>query len=431
MRKLIDIVQSTRERAIAVGVATYHNPIKVVKEHLEELALLADTAGADIIKNVIQERDKFDTATYVGKGKVAEIKKIADEENIQLIIIDDDLSPGQASNLEKELEIKVIDRSGLILDIFAKRARSSESRTQVELAQLEYLLPRLTRLWTHLSKQFGGIGTKGPGETQIETDRRLARERISILKKKLVQIKAQRSTQRKRRADKIKVALVGYTNAGKSTLLNALSNADVFVENRLFATLDTTTRSVKLEPNRVILLTDTVGFIRKLPHHLVASFQSTLEEVREADIVLHVIDSANEQAVDQITTVNETLHDLEIYKKPLIYIFNKIDKMDDRSLLKEFQRTYSPSISISASRSINLNALQKMIADSINSTFTEVIIHIPLNEQNILGKIYSLAQITNQKYTEEKIILSAKIANDQIKRVRNLLALHKNIILDF
>ncbi len=429
MKKLIDIEQSNREKAIAVAVATYHNPVNVVKEHLDELTLLADTAGADVLHRIIQERDRIEPATYVGKGKVAEIKSLAQSENISLIIIDDDLSPGQARNLEEELDVKVIDRSGLILDIFAKRAKSSEARTQVELAQLEYLLPRLTRLWTHLSKQYGGVGTKGPGETQIETDRRLARERISVLKKKLEQIKLQRATQRKRRKDIIKVALVGYTNAGKSTLLNALSNSDVFVENRLFATLDTTTRTVEISPSTNILLTDTVGFIRKLPHHLVASFQSTLEEVCEADFILHVVDSSSSQAIDQIKTVNETLNELEVVNTPVIYIFNKIDLMSDKALLKEYQRIYSPSVSISASKGINFSVLQKIISNTINASFTKIKITLPMNEQSILGKLYDIVEVLKRDYTEDNIIISAKASSHQLEIINKLISINKDIII--
>jgi GTP-binding protein HflX len=284
---MIELAHTGKEKCILVGVPTRLNLKAEVDESLTELALLADTAGAEVVGRITQDRDHPEPATYIGKGKVEELHQRLKNETIPLVIFDDDLSPAQVRNLERLMECKVLDRSGLILDIFASRAKSSEAKTQVELAQLEYLLPRLTRQWTHLSKQFGGIGTKGPGETQIETDRRLIHTRISHLKEKLERISQQRVTQRQGRTKHTRTALVGYTNVGKSTLLNLLAGSDVFVENRLFATLDPTTRIVPLDSAVSILMTDTVGFIRKLPHHLVASFKSTLEEITEADILLH------------------------------------------------------------------------------------------------------------------------------------------------
>ena len=282
---MIELAQGAKERCILVGVSTRLVGREETEEYLDELALLADTAGAEVVARLTQDRDRIDAATFIGKGKVEELRVMTEELKVVLIIFDDDLSPVQARNLERTLECKVLDRSALILDIFASRAKTNEAKTQVELAQLEYHLPRLTRQWTHLSKQFGGIGTKGPGETQIETDRRMIRSRISHLKEKLERIAQQRTTQRQARTLHTRAALVGYTNAGKSTLLNLLSGSDVFVENRLFATLDPTTRMVPLSASIQILMTDTVGFIRKLPHHLIASFKSTLEEITEVDLL--------------------------------------------------------------------------------------------------------------------------------------------------
>ncbi|HCV42280.1 MAG TPA: GTPase HflX, partial [Bacteroidetes bacterium] len=290
-----------RERAILIGVATRESPRGKVEDYLQELALLADSAGADVVLKVIQERQNIDAAFYIGSGKADELAFLVEEKRIDLVVFDDDLSAVQVRNLEKLVKCKIVDRSGIILDIFASRARTSEAKTQVELAQLQYMLPRLTRQWTHLSKQFGGIGTKGPGETQIETDRRAIRHKISHLNTKLKRIAKERAEQRKGRENFPRVALVGYTNAGKSTLLNWLSKADVLVEDRLFATLDSTVRLVSLSPAHKILLSDTVGFIRKLPHHLVASFKSTLEEVAEADILLHVVDVSHPLFEEQIS----------------------------------------------------------------------------------------------------------------------------------
>ncbi|HMZ03749.1 MAG TPA: GTPase HflX, partial [bacterium] len=304
-----------KERALLVGVAHDRQENRLVDDYLEELALLADTDGVEVVASVKQQLRQIDPSTYIGKGKVHEIVLKVQAENIQVVIFDDDLSPGQTKNIEREAKCKIIDRSALILDIFAKRARTRESKTQVELAQLEYLLPRLSKMWTHLERQGGGgVFTKGPGETQLETDRRLVGQRIAVLKEELKKIERQRETQRAGRGEIFRVALVGYTNVGKSTLLNALSQADVYVEDRLFATLDATTRKVFLDNDHSCLITDTVGFIRKLPHHLVASFRSTLEEVREADILLHVVDLSSPIFMEQMEAVEKVLRELNALK---------------------------------------------------------------------------------------------------------------------
>lgn len=312
------------EKAILVGLVHKTQTEEQVKEYLEELAFLADTAGAKTIKRYIQKLPHPDSRTFVGKGKLEEIKKYLETHKADIIIFDDELSGSQINNIEKILEVKTIDRSDLILDIFARRAKTAAAITQVELAQYQYLLPRLRGMWKHLERLGGGIGTRGPGETEIETDRRIVKDKISLLRRRLAEIDKQAYIQRKDRGEFIRVALVGYTNVGKSTIMNLLSKSEVFAENKLFATLDTTTRKVVFE-NTPFLLSDTVGFIRKLPHHLVESFKSTLDEVREADILLHVVDASHPRYEEQIAVVNNTLHDLKALDKPVITIFNKMD----------------------------------------------------------------------------------------------------------
>ncbi|MBZ0200900.1 MAG: GTPase HflX, partial [Ignavibacteriaceae bacterium] len=353
---MIDLTKKTTERAILVALKTRELSRELVDEHLAELEELALTAGAETIMKIVQERSGTDPTHYVGKGKVEEIKELIELNEIDLVIFDDDLSPVQVRNLEKMLDRKIIDRSALILDIFAGRAKSNEAKTQVELAQLQYMLPRLTRAWTHLSKQYGGVGTKGPGETQIETDRRIIRDRISHLKEKLKKIEAHRETQSQGRKDLVRVCLVGYTNAGKSTMFNLLTNAGVFAEDKLFATLDSTTRIYELDTAQKILLSDTVGFIRKLPPHLVASFKSTLNEVRDADIILHVIDFSHPYYEDHIQVVEKTLKDINADKQIELKIFNKVDLIEDKNKLDYVRNKYKNSVIVSASRGINITA---------------------------------------------------------------------------
>ena len=314
------------EKAILIGLITADVTKEQAREYLDELAFLADTAGAKPVRNFTQKLPHADNKTFLGKGKIEEVRLFAEENEIKLIIFDDDLSPSQIRNIEKIFgeETKILDRSNLILDIFASRAQTAQARTQVELAQYQYLLPRLTRMWTHLERQKGGIGMRGPGETQIETDRRIIKDKIALLQKKLEKIDKQSFTRRKGRQGMIRVALVGYTNAGKSTLMNTLAKSDIFAENKLFATLDTTVRKVVIG-NLPFLLTDTVGFIRKLPHQLVESFKSTLDEVRESDLLVHVVDIANPNFEDQIEVVNKTIIELGITEKPILIVFNKID----------------------------------------------------------------------------------------------------------
>jgi GTP-binding protein HflX len=312
------------ERAILIGINYPGQDEREVEEYLEELSFLAETAGAEPVKRFTQKLDTPNPRTFVGSGKIEEIALFIEENKIDIAIFDDELSPSQIRNIEKALGCRILDRTNLILDIFAHRARTSHARTQVELAQYQYLLPRLTGLWTHLERQRGGIGLRGPGETEIETDRRIIRERISLLKEQLKKIDTQMATQRKNRGKMVRVALVGYTNVGKSTIMNMLSKSDVFAENKLFATLDTTVRKVVIG-SLPFLLSDTVGFIRKLPHDLIESFKSTLDEVRESDLLVHIVDISHPGFEEQITVVNETLKELGTNDKPTIIIFNKID----------------------------------------------------------------------------------------------------------
>ena len=371
------------ERAVLVSVCSSNMTMERTEEYLSELAFLLDTAGGVPIKTFIQKLDHPDKRTYVGKGKVEEIKEFIDAENINLVVIDDELTPSQLRNLERELNLRILDRTTLILDIFAKRARTSIAKTQVELAQYQYMLPRLTRMWTHLERQRGGIGMRGPGETQIETDRRIILEKISLLKEKLRSIDKQKTLQRKNRESLVRVALVGYTNVGKSTLMNLLSKSDVFAENKLFATLDTTVRKVVIE-NLPFLLTDTVGFIRKLPHGLVESFKSTLDEVREADLLIHVVDISHRDYEEQINEVNKTLQEIDAIDKPTILVFNKIDaytyiekEPDDLTpMTKENQslemlekhwmaKNTEHTLFISAGQKINIEKLRDLMYEEI------------------------------------------------------------------
>ena len=372
------------ERAILIGLITPKLQREQVYEYLEELAFLAKTAGALPVRNFTQKFKHPDNSTFLGKGKINEVKEFVISEKIDIIIFDDDLTPSQIRNIQKIFpERKILDRSNLILDIFASRAQTAQARTQVELAQYEYLLPRLTRMWTHLERQKGGIGMRGPGETQIETDRRIIKDKIALLKKKLEKIDKQSLTRRKGRADMIRVALVGYTNAGKSTLMNKLSKSEIFAENKLFATLDTTVRKVVIK-NLPFLLSDTVGFIRKLPHQLVESFKSTLDEVRESDLLVHVVDISNQNFEEQIEIVDKTIMEIGAEAKPQLIVFNKIDaytyvqkEEDDLTpftkenmSLENLKQTWmgkldKESIFISALNKINFNDLKDLLYQRI------------------------------------------------------------------
>lgn len=361
----------SKEKAVLVGVIRPEQGTEQAQEYLDELAFLVDTAGGIAIKTFTQRLPVPDTKTFVGKGKLEEIQEYVKLAEADLVIFDDELSPSQTRNLENQLKVPILDRSRVILDIFADRAQTSQARTQVELARYEYILPRLTRMWTHLERQRGGTGTRGgAGEKEIETDRRAIRNRISVLKQKLAKIEKQSATQRKNRGELVRAALVGYTNAGKSTLMNLLSKSNIFAENKLFATLDTTVRKVVVH-NLPFLLSDTVGFIRKLPHHLVESFKSTLEEAREADILIHVVDISHPGFEDHIQTVNQTLKELEADNKYTITVFNKIDQYqagDNGLTLSEFKRTWmarenAPAVFISATGKDNIEELRNLLYD--------------------------------------------------------------------
>ena len=389
---------ASKETAILVGVVTPAATRWDVDDSLNELEQLADTAGAAVSDRVVQNLTRLNAATYIGKGKVHELKGLVKQRDADLVIFDDDLAPVQLRNLEKHLGCKLLDRSGLILDIFAGRAKSATAKTQVELAQLEYVRSRLTRMWTHLSRQKGGIGTKGPGETQIETDRRLIGTRIATLRERLEKIDRQRTTQRKGREQHTRVSLVGYTNAGKSTLMNALAGAGVFAEDRLFATLDATTRLVDLAPNKEVLLSDTVGFIRKLPHNLIESFKSTLDEVRESDVLMHVVDVTHPRFEDHIAVVNETLKELGALDKPTLLVFNKVDALDESGLLAALRAEYPGAAFISAQRGIGLGDLREQLLGVIEQDYVEHVTYVPMTEAKAISHIHEVAEVLSEDY---------------------------------
>jgi GTP-binding protein HflX len=373
------------EKAVLVGLVHKDQTEPQVQEYLDELAFLAETAGAVTVKRFTQKLQHPDSRTFIGKGKLEEIKNYIQGKDIRIIIFDDELSGAQINNIEKILDVKTIDRSDLILDIFARRAKTAQAKAQVELAQYQYILPRLRGMWKHLERLGGGIGTRGPGESEIETDRRIVRDKISLLRKRLAEIDKQAYTQRKDRGEFIRVALVGYTNVGKSTIMNLLSKREVFAENKLFATLDTTTSKIVFE-NTPFLLSDTVGFIRKLPHHLVESFKSTLDEVREADILLHVVDISHPNYEDQIAVVNKTLQELNAFDKPTLTVFNKMDLYEERTfdewleestkkeiledLYERWQReTHGNAVFISAIEKRNLDRLRQTIMEKVRAMY--------------------------------------------------------------
>lgn len=408
-----------KERVLLVGIYGSDITKRQAEEYLDELEMLTDTAGGETIEKVLQNRSRPDVSTYVGKGKLQELKGQMKALRIKTVIFDDDLSPTQIRNIEAGTDAKVLDRSALILDIFASRAKTAAAKTQVELAQLQYLLPRLTRYWTHLSRQTGGIGTKGPGETQIETDRRIIGQRISVLKAKLEKLDKQRTTQRKGREGMNRVSLVGYTNAGKSTLMNALTETDVLAEDKLFATLDSTVRRHQLT-NHEILLSDTVGFIRKLPHNLIESFKSTLDEVREADILLHVVDGSSIMAHEYIDVVETTLKEIEATNTRTLLVLNKVDKMDQEQVVM-LQDEYPEAIFISAERGIGLADLEQKIEALIEDEYLSRTISIPINKYKAIAYIHENANVISEKYVEDSVELFFRIAKKDFKQLSHLL----------
>lgn len=411
--------QNKIERALAVAVFPKGGDREKSFEYLDELIFLAETAGVEIVDKIYQELEKPKKSTLVGKGKLEEIHEFILENKLDLVIFDNDLSPTQVRNIEKKLEIKVLDRSALILDIFASRAKTSEAKAQVELAQLKYTLTRLTNMWTHLSKQFAGVGMKGPGETQIETDRRLIKKKIEYLKNKLENIDKQNYEKRKNRHNMPRFALVGYTNAGKSTLMELITKSDTYIEDKLFATLDTTVRKFHLINGKQALLSDTVGFIRKLPSHLIASFRTTLSEAREADFLIHVVDVSHKYFRDHITTVNETLNTLGISDKNIIIVFNKIDQMEEQEEIVSIKEEFHNCIFISAKRGININAFHQLLQDKYDEYSKNLELFIPYSQSSIVAKLFTIADILEQESDDFGTKYKLKVQNDNQEYFNN------------
>lgn len=422
--------EETRERAIVVGIVRKGQDRFDVNDYLDELELLADTAGADIVERIVQERSRFDAAFMIGRGKAQELAMAAKYLDVDLIIFDDDLSPAQAKNIENVCKTKIVDRSGLILDIFAKHARTKEARIQVELAQLRYITSRLTRQWTHLSRQVGGIGVRGPGETQLETDRRLIAKRISLLEQMLEKVGKQRTNRRKNRTDVFKAALVGYTNVGKSTIMNALTSAHVLVEDQLFATLDSTVKMLEFSDHQKSLLIDTVGFIRKLPHHLIASFKSTLEEAKSADVLLHVIDVSHPNFNDQMETVQTVLKELNINEKPTIKVFNKIDKLQDPSLIASLKKSHQPCVFIAARKGIFLTDLTEKIQKELLRISKSFRIQFPVSESGLLNKLYNMSDIYSTTFEDSVGIVELKTNQANAKKIQQIVEKSNGLITE-
>lgn len=412
------------ERAILVGAPLKRTSSDVANEHIEELARLANTAGAAIVGSLIQRIDSPHPRHYLGEGKVEELRQLAEEKDASLIIFDEELSPAQGKNLEELLKRRIIDRAELILDIFATRARTSEAKMQVELAQLQYMLPRLTRMWAHLSRVRGGaVGMRGPGETQLETDRRMIRHKITKLQEDLERVTRQRTTQRKSRKEQFTVSLVGYTNAGKSSLLRVLSGADVFVEDRLFATLDATTREVDLGDGYHALVTDTVGFIRKLPHHLVASFRATLEEAESADLLLHVIDSSHPGWEEQKEVVEDVLADLKLDERPVVLVFNKTDRLthgEEESMRRAAQVDYTDSsVFVSTVEKNGVEPLRELLRERIRQKSPEVRITLPPGSGSLLAEIYRDGEVLDLADDDGRVVVHARLPVATLGRLRN------------
>jgi GTP-binding protein HflX len=393
-----------RERAFLVSVALPDRP-PLGSNPLEELRGLATTAGAVVVGGFVQRRHNVIPATYIGKGKLLELQEQVHANDADVVIFDNDLSPGQVRNLEKATSVKVIDRSELILDIFATRARSVEARLQVELAQLEYSLPRLRKMWTHLSRYTGGIGLRGPGETQLEEDRRLVAERIRDLKRRLGEVQARKEREVRSRFEEHTVSLVGYTNAGKSTLMNALTGAGVYVEDKLFSTLDTRTRQWHLKDWGRVLLSDTVGFIRDLPHHLIASFKATLEEARQSRLLLHVVDASNELAEEQIKSVNAILKELGCVDKPSLLVLNKVDRLPDRSFLDVLMKHHPRAVAVSAATGQGLDALAEAVMEALSADFADAEIQTAAANGRVLAYLSAHAEVYRQQFHDNEVTI--------------------------
>ena len=416
---MIEPVTGAMEKAITVGVILPGINESEVQNHLDEMDLLADTAGAEVVGRVTQRLSKINPSFFVGKGKAEQIINQAKMLNVNLILFDNELSPAQIKNYHKLADdIKIIDRSGLILDIFQKHAQTREAKTQVELAFCQYLLPRLTRQWTHLERQMGGIGTRaGMGETQIEIDRRLIRNRISKLKKDLKRIDRERETQSQRRKNEFRVALVGYTNAGKSTLFNALTGADVHIQDQLFATLDTTIRQLDLGNSHQVLLSDTVGFIRKLPHNLVASFRSTLKEVLEANLVLMVLDASSSIMVEHLETIRDVLSELGAGPIPEISVLNKIDLITDKNMVKKLQRQFPDAVAVSALQHLRLNELRSKILRTMENDYETVDLQIPYEYGKIIAQVQDGVEVLERVYDDQGIRLKIRGNKNRIEKI--------------
>ena len=411
-----------RERTLLVGVIHRTNTEEIIEEHLEELTLLADTAGAHVVGSITQKIQKINPVYYIGKGKAEQVVHQAKELDIDLIIFDDELSPTQTKNYHKICgEIKVLDRSALILDIFKKHAFTKESKTQVELAHLQYLLPRLTRLWTHLERQMGGIGARaGAGETQIEVDRRLIRTRISKLKKDLVKIDKEREVQRKRRQSVFKVALVGYTNAGKSTLLKVLSGADVYIADQLFATLDTTIRSVVIDSSHSFLLSDTIGFIRKLPHHLVASFHSTLNETTEADLLAIVLDASSPSVLEHYRVIRNVLIEIKADKIPYLIVFNKLDRLERDTQLEYLKNKLPEGLFISAQDRLGLDAFLHKIKMEMEECYSTAEFFVPYEQGKNISSVQEGVEVIRKTYNEKGMVFKIRGNRTLIEKLQKM-----------
>jgi GTP-binding protein HflX len=405
------------ERAFLVSVALPHRPW-TGDDPLEELRGLATTAGATVVGSLMQKRQRIIPGSYIGKGKVEELTLQVQVSDADVVIFDNDLSPAQVRNLEKATGIKVLDRSEIILDIFATRARSVEARLQVELAQLEYALPRLRKMWTHLSRYEGGIGMRGPGETQLEEDRRLVDLRIRDLKRRLVEVQARKQREVRSRFEEHTVSLVGYTNAGKSTLMNALTGAGVLAEDKLFSTLDTRTRQWRLADWGRVLLSDTVGFIRDLPHHLVASFKSTLEEARQARLLLHVVDASNQQAEQQIEAVNKVLQELGCGGKPTLLVLNKTDRLKDRSYLDVLQSQHRRTIAVSAATGQGLDALADAVIEALSADFVDVEVEMDAGNGRVHAYLSAHAEIYRQQYENNRVLLRCYVPKHLVHHIQ-------------
>ena len=420
---MIEKKEIVNEKTIIIGVIQSGQTDEIINEHLDELELLAETAGAEVVGRITQKLSKINSATFIGKGKANQIISQAKELDVKLIIFDDELSPGQIKNYHNLSDkIKVLDRSGLILDIFRKHARTKEATTQVDLAYLEYLLPRLTRQWTHLERQMGGIGTRaGMGETQIEVDRRLIRTRITRLKRDLKKIEKERDTQSIRRQSEFRVSLVGYTNAGKSTLFKAITGAEVYIKDQLFATLDTTIRKLDLDSSHEILLSDTVGFIRKLPHNLVASFKSTLKEVLEADLILVVLDISSPQIKDHVNTIADVLKEMGANEIPIIQVLNKVDLISDGKMIEKLQRSFPEAVTISAQNHLKLSDIKQRIIQMMESNYKTVDLQFSYNDGRIISQVQKGVEVLEREYEEDSVRLKIRGSQSRISKIMTLI----------